>query len=508
VVLERSLVQADSTDVMIDASIYLTTDGAPLPVVRDSRPKAASLLLVPPFLKHFGGPMAGPAYLKGAGERAGHTVDVLDLNREWIKERITLAHTSGQIKGDHDKPSKELNRLYQEWQELCATHWPAPVPANERESRTVVLYATHQEVVRCAANMAAGSFGEWVRQRLEQAPRPDLVGLSVMFSGQIIAALAVTSVIHTVWPGVPVVWGGAHVTALAEPISNDPAYGEGIDGFVVGYAEKTWVELLDAVASHNPWPKEVFKAGTSSQRAKEDGTTVPAFDLSSYGQGSLTLPVQASRGCAYGKCSFCTYPKIEGKHRKLSMAALEPVIEQASARGAVLSFKDSLLVPNQLRDVGEIIKGRVMWSACTKLHSSFDPETLVRLHGEGLRTLEIGLETLDEASQGIINKPQSPALLRSFLDAAAEAGVAIVINYMTGLPGADAGEEQHWLEVVHAEVATRPKLKAMIEHNTFQLEMISPMGLNPSAYGIEIERRWPWSSLLEYRISKPSVIAA
>ena len=487
---------------MIDASIYLTTDGAPLPVERDTRPKASSLLLVPPFLKHFGGPMAGPAYLKGAGERAGHTVDVLDLNREWINERITSAYTSGQIKGDHDKPSKELNRLYQEWQELCAGHWPKPMPANERETRTVILYASHEEVVGCAANLAAGSFGEWVRRQLEQGPRPDLVGLSVMFSGQIIAALAVTKVIRAVWPGVPVVWGGAHVTALAEPISKDASYGQGIDGFVVGYAEKTWVELLDAVASRAPWPAEVCKAGTASHRAKEDGATVPAFDLTSYGQGSLTLPVQASRGCAYGKCSFCTYPKIEGKHRKLSMAALEPVIQQAEAHDAVVSFKDSLLVPNQLREVGAMIKGRVMWSACTKLHDSFNRETMRRLFGEGLRTLEIGLETLDGASQSIINKPQSPELLRGFLDAAAEAGVAIVINYMTGLPGADPAEEQHWLQVVRGEVAARPSLKAMIEHNTFQLEMISQMGLNPSAFGIEVTRRWPWSSLLEYRIHR------
>ena len=493
---------------MIDVSSYLTTDGAPLPVIPDLRPKAASVVIVPPFLKHFGGPMAGPAYLKGAGERAGHKVDVLDLNREWIKEHIKSVHASGQIKGDHDKPSKELNRLYREWQELCAAHWPTSLPVDERESRAVILYATHEEVTGCANSMAAGPFGEWVRRHLEQVSRPDLVGLSVMFSGQIIAALAVTRVIHAVWPGVHVVWGGAHVTALAEPISKDPAYGEGIDGFVVGYAEKTWVELLDAVASHNPWPKEVFKAGTSSQRAKEDGTTVPAFNLSSYGQGSLTLPVQASRGCAYGKCSFCTYPKIEGKHRKLSMTALEPVIAQASAHDAVVSFKDSLLVPPQLREVGALIKGRVMWSACTKLHPSFNRETMRILYGEGLRTLEIGLETLDEASQGIINKPQSPELLRSFLDAAAEAGVAVVINYLTGLPGADACEEQYWLQVVRDEVAARPALKAMIEHNIFQLEMLSPMGSNPSAYGIEVVRRWPWSSLLEYRISKPSVITA
>jgi hypothetical protein len=52
--------------------------------------------------------------------------------------------------------------------------------------------------------------------------------------------------------------------------------------------------------------------------------------------------------------------------------------------------------------------------------------------------LEIGLETLDESSQELINKPQKPEVLTSFLDAAAESGVAVVINYMTGLPGADA----------------------------------------------------------------------
>ncbi len=485
---------------MIDASIYLTTDGAPLPIERDTRPKASSLLLVPPFLKHFGGPMAGPAYLKGAGERAGHTVDVLDLNREWIKERITSAYTSGQIKGDHDKPSKELNRLYQEWQELCASHWPMPVPVGERESRTVILYATHEEVIGCAANMAAGSFGEWVRRHLEQAPRPDLVGLSVMFSGQIIAALSVTKVIHAVWPGVPVVWGGAHVTALADPISKEAMYGEGIDGFVVGYAEKTWVELLDAVAGDTPWPAEVFKAGTASRRAKEDGTTVPAFDLASYGQGSLTLPVQASRGCAYGKCSFCTYPKIEGKHRKLKIERLEPVILLAAEREAVLSFKDSLLVLNQLHAIGDMIKGRVMWSACTKLHPNMNLQTMKRLYAEGLRTLEIGLETLDESSQELINKPQKPEVLTSFLDAAAESGVAVVINYMTGLPGADAAAEAYWLKVVRDEVASRPALNAMIEHNTLQLEMISPMGSNPQAYGIEVLRSWPWSSLLEFQV--------
>jgi hypothetical protein len=141
-----------------------------------------------------------------------------------------------------------------------------------------------------------------------------------------------------------------------------------------------------------------------------------------------------------------------------------------------------------------------MWSACTKLHPNMNLQTMKRLYAEGLRTLEIGLETLDESSQELINKPQKPEVLTSFLDAAAESGVAIVINYLTGLPGADAEVEQHWLQVVRDEVTAHPKLKAMIEHNAFQLEMLSPMGSNPSAYGIEVTRRWPWSSLLEFNV--------
>ncbi len=487
---------------MIDVSSYLTTDGAPLPVERVRRPKATSLVLVPPFLKHFGGPLAGPAYLKGAGERAGHSVKVLDLNEAWIGERIRLPHRTGVIKGDHDKPSPELTRLHGEWQELLAYHWPTELPREERERRLVALYATAEEVEACAHNLATTAFGAWARVKLQSLPRPDIVGLSVMFSGQVIAGLAITEVVKQLWPGVAVVWGGAHVTALADRIAQDPLYGKSVDGFVAGYAERTWVELLDSVAGKGlAWPKEVFRAGSGqSERAKENGATVPSFDLSRTHEGSLTLPLQASRGCAYGKCAFCTYPKIEGKYRKLSMGVLEPVIALAAEHEAVLSFKDSLLVPGQLLEVADAIKGRVQWSACTKLNVSFNETTMRRLAGDGLRTLEIGLETLEQGAQKLIHKEQSIGLFRSFLDAATAAQVAIVINYMTGLPGADPVEEAKWLEVVRAEVRQRPELNARVEHNTFQLEHLSPMGRDPEKYGLEVVAEWPWSSLLEFRV--------
>jgi radical SAM superfamily enzyme YgiQ (UPF0313 family) len=321
-----------------------------------------------------------------------------------------------------------------------------------------------------------------------------------MFSGQVLGALAISILVRKLWPNTQVVWGGAHVTALAEAIGIDRRYGRWVDGFVAGYAEKTWVDLLNAVHKGKAWPVEVFAAGKGHRRALEDGTVAPKFELSEYKEGPLTLPVQASRGCAYGKCAFCTYPSIEGKYRKLNLGALRPVVDLAARKGAALSFKDSLLVPVQLNDLAKLIAGRVEWSACTKLHHSLDAPALAQLHAAGLRTLEIGLETLHESSQALIGKQQSHALFCRFLDAAATAGVAIVVNYMTGLPGADARHELRWLDVVKAELAARPSLIAKIEHNTFQLELLSPMGKAPEKYGIRVTQRWPWSSLVEYEL--------
>jgi hypothetical protein len=474
----------------------------PMELHSDPSPGATGVLIVPPFLKHYGGPLAGPAYLKGAGEDRGHVVSVLDLNRKWISERIEAPHASGPIKGDHDKPSAELTRIRLMWLEQCAAHWPGPLEASDHDVRLCRLQASHDEVESCAQSMAEGPFGIWCERQLADIPRPAVVGLSVMFSGQVLGSLAISIVCRRIWPGVPIIWGGAHVTALAENIGSHARYGRWVDGFVAGYAEKTWADLLDALNTGRPWPTEVFAAGRGHRRALEDGTVAPKFELEEYKEGPLTLPVQASRGCAYGKCAFCTYPNIEGKYRKLNLEALRPVVELTARKGATLSFKDSLLVLVQLNDLAKLIAGRVEWSACTKLHDSLDAPTLARLHAAGLRTLEIGLETLQESSQRLIGKRQSHGLFCKFLDGAAAAGVAVVVNYMTGLPGADPMEERQWLEVVKTELAIRNSLIAKIELNTFQLELLSPMGISPSAYGINITRTWPWSSLAEFEIAK------
>lgn len=98
----------------------------------------------------------------------------------------------------------------------------------------------------------------------------------------------------------------------------------------------------------------------------------------------------------------------------------------------------------------------------------------------------------------LIDKKQSLALLLNTLDAAASAGISIVVNYITGFPGMSAEEESQYLELTRREITARSDLRAKLEHNTFQLERMSPMGLNPAAHGLRVTQTWPWSSIMAW----------
>lgn len=321
-----------------------------------------------------------------------------------------------------------------------------------------------------------------------------------MYAGQVLSALALSRLVRARWPQALIVWGGGHVTALAEEIAAHAIYGELVDRFVFGYAEATWVELLDAVAAGAALPPEVCRAGQGRHpRAKEDGTVVPAFDdLARYTGTRLTVPAQVSRGCSYGQCTFCTYPAIEATARTLPMAPALAMVQLAQRHGGVVSFKDSFLTVELLDQLAEHIAGRVRWSACTRFSRQLDDARLQRLAAAGCATLEFGLETLTRAGQRVARKVQSDPLVHAVLRAAARAGIALVINYMMRFPGVERQEEERTLADLRRELSEIPGLSYHVELNDLQVERLSPMGRAPAEHGVRVLQRWPWSTVMAW----------
>jgi anaerobic magnesium-protoporphyrin IX monomethyl ester cyclase len=418
--------------------------------------------------------------LLGAALQAGHRMTIADLNATWIRER-----SARMFLGDHDRPTS-LRELHDTFKEDLGLEAP-------RES--------HEEVYARARKIVSSRFGGWCSQQLSTVEHaPHVIGLSVMYRDQVEPALAITMQARTRWPGALIVWGGAHVTALQDEIAKDARYGaELIDGFVFGYAEQTWIDVLDCVADETGLPLQVIKAGSGVVvRARENIAIAPVFvDLARYARDRLTIPMQTSRGCTYGICGFCTYPTIEGTPREVPIGPIDEIIMTTIASRAALSFKDSLLDGDRLEFLAERIAGQVQWSACTKLDARL-PDRLRRLRAGGCATLEIGLETIEPDAQRVIDKRQRWDVLLRFLDAAERADIAVVINYMTGLPGANPAAEAECMARVLAELDRRPLLVSRLEHNSFQLERLSPMGRSPRSYGIRVTRSLPWSTVLDW----------
>lgn len=477
-------------------------------VSHDNLRRFHALVVVPPHLRYISGPLLGPALLSGAANASGFPTEVLDLAagrwNDYATARGMRLEVSGKIRGDHDR-ALEANQPWCSHEEglLEALLGPPPPMVNIHTRPSMVLPYAFDRIHQAANTLLGSADGQWLRQQVLRHAQPVVVGVSVLYAGQIVWAHAVTRVVRELWPGTMVVWGGPHVTALADCIAKDNRYAAAADGFVAGHAEVTWVEILRTVASGRPLPEAVGKAGQGSwPRAHAAPLTSPAFaNLADYGP-RLTLPVQTTIGCAYARCGFCTYPAVEGSVRDLDLAVLDPVIALARAHGAVIAVKDSLVLPDRLLTIADRIGGEVEWSACTKANSRLNKDLLQRLHDGGCRTLELGVETLLPASQRLIHKIQDADLLFRILDAASGTGIALVLNYITGFPGEDPSAAEGAKRRLESALKTRrPALTSKLEHHTFELDRLAPLSGPQRPEGLRVVGSWPWSSVLDWSMS-------
>jgi len=167
-----------------------------------------------------------------------------------------------------------------------------------------------------------------------------------------------------------------------------------------------------------------------------------------------------------------------------------------------VSIKDSLVIATRLSEIGDLIQGRVKWSACTKLSRRLDRQKLMQLSANGLATLELGLESLLPQTQRRIDKMQPESRYHDFVRSVAEmdSDLSLVVNYMVGFPWENKEEAHAKLEEVRDFLMKNlgPD-RGTIELNTFELERLSAMARFPDAYGIDpfSIMTWPWASVLE-----------
>lgn len=341
-----------------------------------------------------------------------------------------------------------------------------------------------------------GLFAGFLDEALEAALEGvRLVGISVSWPAQILPALRVAAAARRLAPGVRVVLGGAFVAAHGRRMTST-ALLDLVDGLVDGDGEAA-LERLARGAAPEGVPGLVFARDGRLVRnppaAPVPMDDLPApdyadFDLDRYlaPRSAMWLPVRLTRGCQWGRCTFCrtdlvahcASPSVD---RALSW--IRAVVGRTGVRA--VNFTDDEASPALLEPLcRRILDERLdlLWTATHRFEECLTPERC-RLYAEaGCRFLFLGLESTSDRILKLMKKGTTLARVERVLANLRGAGIRAHAFMIVGFPGETEAEA---LEGYDRLLRWRREgLLFSYNYSSFQLLPRAPVDLDRAAFGI------------------------
>ena len=217
----------------------------------------------------------------------------------------------------------------------------------------------------------------------------DLVGISLL-TGTSTRGYMIAD--HFRRRGIPVVIGGIHVT-----LRPDEASGHA-DTIVLGFAEKTWPQLLRDHAAGNRKPEYSDATGTLEK------LPVPRRDLQKTLGYLIPNTVLATRGCK-GLCDFCSVPAASYPWIKRPVAEVIDEIRAIKSRRFAIS---DVHLTQDTEYAKELLTALVglgkKWGALASTRVVKDDELLDLLQRSGCSYLLIGFESINNRALRGIHK--------------------------------------------------------------------------------------------------------
>ncbi len=356
---------------------------------------------------------------------------------------------------------------------------------------------------------------EEVTLALLEKEKPDVLGLSVPFSGTVYAALRMGKIAKA--KGLPVVMGGGYPNTELRRLS-DPRVFDYVDFITLDDGERPLLCLLEYFQGKRSredlfrtYFREAGRVRFVSKKEEKDfpfretGTPsyaglpidryVPMFEMlnpvtrlwSGYFWNKLTL----AHGCYWHRCSFCDTSldyigRYETEKAERLVDRMEKIARETGHHG--FHFVDEAAPPAILRALSqEILKRNLKfeWWGNIRFDKAFTPELTALMQQAGCLAVTGGLEVASPRILKLIEKgvtlPQVAQVTKAFRDA----GIFVHAYLMYGFPTQTVQETVDSLEVVR-QLFANDCLQSAFWHR-FTATVHSPVGKNPLRYGIELE---------------------
>ena len=287
--------------------------------------------------------------------------------------------------------------------------------------------------------------------------KPDFIGISAT-TPNMLDVNDVSKMIKRAAPGVPIVIGGPHATALPVETLEESA---AIDIAMAGEGEETWIDLVKGTNLSDvkgiAYRKD-GKAVLNEQRghiADLDSLPFPAHHLldmefylrpSRFTSRNLSLrttSIFTARGCPY-RCSFCAGPivfpgKVRYHSKERVIAEIDNLVNKYNVEA--LYFAEDMFLASKKRAtelLEEFIRQpwskRLKWFAQARVNV-IDPQILDLMKRAGCVGVEYGFES---GSQKILDAMSKVSKVEENMKAALmtrKAGMRFQANIIVGYPG-------------------------------------------------------------------------
>jgi radical SAM superfamily enzyme YgiQ (UPF0313 family) len=253
---------------------------------------------------------------------------------------------------------------------------------------------------------------------------PDIVGLAVATGPNIADATAKSIEFKKIFPGVKVVWGFRHPSALPRETLVEPY----IDYVVIGAGEYTLLELAQHLENGNPEITEI-KGLAYKQNGKLfvneprpflkdlDGLPDPAWhlvDVKKY----WDVAVNVSRGCSYS-CTFCSDASFHRGTANLSAERIVSQMEKLNKNHGMnliyLSGDNFFLDRQRLRQLCHRLierKIKVKWNC--DIAGSVNEEDAALMAKAGCATVIMGVESGSQRMLDFLRKGNIKEIEKTF----------------------------------------------------------------------------------------------
>ncbi len=329
--------------------------------------------------------------------------------------------------------------------------------------------------------------------------RPDLVGISIINTSQLIPGLTLANLIKKADDKIHINIGGSVFTRLINEISNNDGLFSIIDSIIVHEGETALLGLIKHLENGfdiENVPNLIYKKGDKIRMNKlspagEDINSLPTpdfdgFPLELYLSPHLVLPLLSSRGCYWGKCTFCDHSfGYSGKYRPREAGMLYndlDVLKKKYGTG-FFTFQDEGLSPKLISALSDkIIQNdlNISWLADSRFEPAFSKEISQKMARAGCKMLYFGLESGNERILACMDKGIKKENVRKICKYCSDAGIWTHLFLIFGFPTETPEEAKETMNFV---LANSSIIRSM-SFGSFQLTKHSKVYENPEKFGV------------------------